>query len=110
MTRPSYVAELDPAAGIERTALAWQRTALALVAGSAILTRLTFDRLGSMSLMSAVIAGPVGVWIFLESRLRYRRGVGVRRPRRSRGGRAPFLLAAATSTVALTELLAMVEG
>ena len=42
---------MDPGVGNERTALAWQRTALALVAGSAILTRLTFDRLGAVALM-----------------------------------------------------------
>jgi uncharacterized membrane protein YidH (DUF202 family) len=99
--------EVDPGAGNERTALAWQRTALALVAGSVILSRLTFDRLGPAALISVVLAGPTGVWIFLEGRARYRhRATTCRGPGR-RDGRATLTLTLATLAVGVTELLAL---
>ena len=102
--------EPDPGLGNERTALAWQRTALSLLAGSAILARLTFDRLGPVALLSVAVAGPVGLWLFLESRGRYRHDAGVRRRPRSRGGRAPLALAVATVAAGLTELTALMRG
>ncbi len=105
MTAPTPT--LDPGAGNERTALAWQRTALALVAGAAILSRLTFDRLGVMALVSVAVAGPLGTWVLLESRGRYRHDAGLRSRQRSRSGRAPAALAIATAVVAVTELAAL---
>lgn len=100
----------DPGLGNERTALAWQRTALALVAGSAILARLTFDRLGVLALVSVVVALPLSVWVLVESRGRYAHDAGVRRRRRPRGGRAPAALTVATAVLALTELAALVAS
>lgn len=79
----------------ERTALAWQRTALALIAGSAVLTRLTFERLGLLALVSVGVAAPLGLWLFLTSRGRFRHEA------------APLVLAAATSAVALVEIAAL---
>ena len=79
----------------ERTALAWQRTALALVAGSAVLTRLTFERLGLLALVSVGVAAPLGLWLFLESRGRFRHEA------------APLVLTLATSAVALVEVAAL---
>ena len=101
------MAVTDPGVGNERTALAWQRTALSLVAASAILTRLTFDRLGAVALTSVLLAAPLGLWIFLESRGRYEHDAGISRRARSRGGRAPLTLTIATVIVGLTELLAL---
>ena len=100
----------DAGAGNERTALAWQRTALALVAGSAILSRLTFDRLGLLAVVSVAVAAPIGLWIFLESRGRYWHDAGVRARPRPRGGRAPLALTIAVVTVGLTELAAMLAA
>ncbi len=97
----------DPGIGNERTALAWQRTALSLIAGSAVLTRLTFDRLGLLALVSVGVAAPLGLWLFLESRGRYEHDAGLSRRPLRRGGRAPLALALATSAVALTELAAL---
>lgn len=100
----------DPArgAGVERTTLAWQRTALALVAGSAFLSRLTFERLGVAALLSVVVAAPLGCWLVAASRTRSRRAPGS--GLYARGGLAPALLTAATAAVAVTELLAVVSG
>jgi uncharacterized membrane protein YidH (DUF202 family) len=100
----------DPGAGNERTALAWQRTALALVAGAALLTRLTLDRLGWFAVVSVVVAGPLAGWVFVESRLRYAQAAAVRARPRPRGGRAPLALALATVVVATVELAALVAG
>lgn len=99
----------EPEAGVynERTSLAWQRTALALVAGSAIVARLTLDRLGPVAVASLVLVLPLALWVMLESRGRYTRHAGVARPR-SRGGRAPTALVLATVILALTELAAVV--
>lgn len=56
----------------ERTALAWQRTALSLIVGSAVVSKVTFERLGYLSTISMAVAVPAAVWIFLDSRGRYR--------------------------------------
>ncbi len=101
------MAVTDPGAGNERTALAWQRTALALVAGSAILSRLTFERLGAVALASVILAAPMGLWVFVESRGRYAHDAGINRRPQSRGGRAPLTLTIATLIVGFTELLAL---
>lgn len=91
----------------ERTALAWQRTALSLVAGAAILGRLTFSRLGFVAVVLLGAAVLLCLWVFAESRWRYVQQLG-RRPRaRGRGGRAALSLTAATCLIALTEVAAL---
>jgi uncharacterized membrane protein YidH (DUF202 family) len=93
----------------ERTALAWQRTALSLMAGTAILARLTFDRLGVAAVVVLGVALLLAMWVLVESRGRYEHDTG-RRPRpRSRGGRAPATLAVATVVVGLTETAALLR-
>jgi uncharacterized membrane protein YidH (DUF202 family) len=88
----------------ERTALAWQRTALSLVVGSVLLARLTFDRLGALALASPAIALPLSVWVLVQSRRRYR---GDPQRRLRRGGGTPAVLAVAAAALALTELAAL---
>ncbi len=97
---------LDDGRANERSALAWQRTALSMMAASALVTRLTFERLGWVSLLSAM-ALPLSAWVMLESRLRYSHDAGIRLRRRSRDGRAPAALALATAAMAATELVAL---
>ncbi|WP_340537730.1 DUF202 domain-containing protein [Nocardioides sp. GXZ039] len=95
----------EPDVGLsnERTALAWQRTALSLLAGVAVVARLTFDDVGLLLLLPLGVAGLLALWVFAESRFRYRRpAAGVRR-----GGRAPFALAVATVLIAAVELIAI---
>ena len=90
----------------ERTALAWQRTALATIAGAAVVARLTLDRLGALVVIGLVVAVPLGLWVFLESRSRYRDDpVGV-----ARDGRATAAVTLGVVAIALTELAALVVG
>ncbi len=98
---------LDPGIGNERTALAWQRTALAVLAAAAILSRLTFDRLGLLALVSLGASAPIALWLFMESRGRYLHDAQVRVRPRPRGGRAPLTLTIATLAIGLTELAAL---
>lgn len=91
----------------ERTALAWQRTALALMAGTTIMARLTFEDLGWMSLVVLSVALVLCGWVFIESRGRYSHTAGLRPRRGARGGRAPAALAVATVLVAATEIAAL---
>jgi uncharacterized membrane protein YidH (DUF202 family) len=97
---------LDDGRGNERSALAWQRTALSVMTVSALMTRLTFESLGWVALLNA-IALPLSVSVLLESRLRYSHDAGIRLRRRSRDGRAPAALALATAAMAATELVAL---
>jgi uncharacterized membrane protein YidH (DUF202 family) len=108
-SEPSHV-EPSPTVANERTALAWQRTALALLAGSAIVARLTADRIGLLAALSLVAVLPLAIWVMAESRGRYAHDAGVRLRPRPRGGRAPFVLTVATILIALTELAALVAG
>lgn len=95
---------LDVGVANERTALAWQRTALALMAGAAILARLTFDDAGAAALTPLAVALLLGLWVFAESRGRYADQAGIRQRHGPRSGRAVTALAVATVLVALTEL------
>lgn len=91
----------------ERTGLAWQRTALSLVTGSAILSRFTFERLGIVAVVSFAVVASLAGWLFWEARGRYRHAPDVERGRRPRGGRAPATVAAAVAVLASTELAAL---
>ena len=62
----------------DRTALAWQRTALSLLAGAAVLGRLTFDRLGLEALVLLGFAALLSLWVFAESTRRYAQHTGCR--------------------------------
>jgi uncharacterized membrane protein YidH (DUF202 family) len=91
----------------ERTALAWQRTALSLVAAAAVVARLTLDRLGAFALLSLVVVLPLSLWVMVESRGRYAHDAGVRRRAHGRSGRAAAVLTVSVATIALTELTAL---
>lgn len=91
----------------ERTALAWQRTALAVVAGAAVMARLTFDSVGPLALVLLGTALGLALWLVLEASTRYRRKSS---PRPPRGGRAPAVLSVAVALLATTELVALLVG
>jgi uncharacterized membrane protein YidH (DUF202 family) len=93
----------------ERTGLAWQRTALALLAGAAIISRLTFERLGLVAFVVLGVVMPLSVWVLVETRGRYADDARTGSRWRSRDGRAPSAVAAATLVLALAELLAIVR-
>lgn len=90
----------------ERTALAWQRLAIAVIAGSAALTRLTFDRLGPFALISLVNV-PIGIWVLFESNRRYRHEAGPQARATERGGRAHAAIAGAIALLGVVQLAAI---
>lgn len=102
----------DPEPGVynERTALAWQRTALGLLAGAAIVSRLALGSLGVFAAVAVVVAMPLTGWVLWASRRRYHAHAGRRFRLRQRGGRAPAALAAVTVVIGVTELAALLAG
>ena len=93
----------DPGTAPERTALAWQRTALTVLAGALLVSRLTLDTLGAAAFVVVVVTVPIAVWVLVESRLRHRRGT-------RQGGRAAAALTAAVVALAATELVALLRS
>jgi uncharacterized membrane protein YidH (DUF202 family) len=93
----------------ERTALAWQRTALSLLAGAAVLGRLTFAQLGWAAIALLGVAALLCLWVFAESRWRYVQQLGVRHRTHERDGRAAMSLTVATCLIALTESAALLR-
>lgn len=100
---------MDGGLANERTALAWQRTALSLVAAAAILGRLTFAQLGWVAIAMLGLAIMLCLWVFAESRWRYAQQLGLRQRTRERGGRAALFLVVATCLIAITEMAALVS-
>lgn len=94
----------DPGIANERTALAWQRTALSIVGGAAILARLRAEDLALLA-VPLTLAALLGLWVLLESRGRYHRTARAER----RGGRAPMALTIATALIAVSELVALLR-
>jgi uncharacterized membrane protein YidH (DUF202 family) len=101
MSSPAYPAQN------ERTALAWQRTALSLMVASMLVLRLTVDALGAPALVGTGIAFPLALWVFVESRSRYRHHAGLRLRSRARGGRAGAALTSALVMLGGLELAAV---
>lgn len=107
---PPEAAEPPDSAANERTALAWQRTALSLLAGAAIVARLAVDRVGVLAVMGFALSLPLAGWVLWESRGRYHHDAGIRERPRPRGGRAPTMLVLMIVLVTATELSAMAVG
>ncbi|TYL44851.1 DUF202 domain-containing protein [Nocardioides sp. BGMRC 2183] len=102
--------DTDTGLSNERTALAWQRTALSLMVAAAVMGRLSFGRLGEIAMLPLGIAAVLSAWVFVESRGRYDDAAQRRRRPRPRGGRAPLALAVATVLIAGTEIAAFLTG
>lgn len=100
----------DTGVSNERTALAWQRTALSLLASAAIMARPTWSELGGLVAVPLGGAVVLSGWVFWESRGRYAHDAGTRPRARARGGRAPVALTAAITLIAMTELAALVAA
>jgi hypothetical protein len=97
----------DPGLANERTALAWQRTALSLMASTGVMARLTWSRLGLFAVLTLTIALTLAVWVFFESRGRYSHDAGTHGRTGPRGGRAPAFVATIIALLAATELVAL---
>lgn len=90
----------------ERTALAWQRTALSLLAGAAAITRLTYAELGNAVLLCAYAALMITGFLFWTSRTHYLHRD--RTPAQSRPcGRNAALTTLVVVILAATELIAI---
>lgn len=98
----------DPGLSNERTALAWQRTALTLVVAAAILARLTLGSSGAGAAIVPVLAIVLGLWVFGESARRYLGAHRYRAGSRPRGGRAPTAMSMATVLLCVTEVVVLV--
>jgi uncharacterized membrane protein YidH (DUF202 family) len=83
----------------ERTALAWHRTALSLLAGAAGISRLTYSRLGPYALLCLGLVLPLVLLVLWR-----RRNVGRRRG--STAG-AALSLTVITLVMGVTELVAL---
>ncbi len=98
-----------PGAQNERTALSWQRTALSLIVASAALARLAYERVGYPGLL-CLVAIPASLFVFRESRTRYRRrGPDDGNPH-ARGGIAGLTVAAIIIVLCLTSLAIVLRG
>ncbi len=66
-------APFDPGLQLERTALSWRRTALALTIGPLLAARVLAPELGVLSVLAAVGGVALGGYVALASSARYRR-------------------------------------
>jgi uncharacterized membrane protein YidH (DUF202 family) len=62
----------DPGLQPERTALAWQRTGLALAGASVVVARLTFSTVGILAFVAALSGLAHAVMVFVVQRRLYR--------------------------------------
>ena len=93
----------------ERTALAWQRTALSVAVAAAVLARLTYGDLGAGALV--VLAACLGLcgWVLVDTRRRYRGRVLADDERPGIGAWAAAV-AASVVLMGVAELTALVVG
>jgi uncharacterized membrane protein YidH (DUF202 family) len=73
MTAPTPAGLFDPGMQPERTALAWQRTALSMAVGSLVALRVFPLILGQWAIIPAAVALALAGLLFAASHLRYRR-------------------------------------
>lgn len=104
MSTTSSTRQQDRGLANERTALAWQRTALSIVAAAAIMGRLRWQSGGVAAVLLLGTALILSAWVIFESYARYTHDAGSRRRRRSRGGRGPLFLALATAFIGIAEI------
>lgn len=107
VTDASVRAGNDPGLQNERTAFAWQRTALAVLASAAVVARLMYPTLGWCALLGIAFALVATAWVFRRSRLRYRRTHAVAEGKYARGGTDALLITAAVLLMGLLVLAAI---
>ncbi|SDT64029.1 DUF202 domain-containing protein [Jiangella sp. DSM 45060] len=95
----------DHGAQNERTALAWTRTALALLVGVVLATRLAAEPLGPAAVVFGLVVAPVAVAVLLLARRRYRRShEALHADRALPDGKLPALVALVTLLLAVLEI------
>lgn len=70
----------DPGGQNERTSLAWQRTALSIAAGAAVVSRLTISNIGAWAIIVFALSVAMSVVTFLSARWEYRRRAQLQAP------------------------------
>ncbi|HEY1134077.1 MAG TPA: DUF202 domain-containing protein [Nocardioides sp.] len=100
MSGPGYASD---SAAPERTALAWQRTALSLAVAAIVIGRLSVGTLGPLAVVGAALAALFSAGVLLARRV-------VDRPVERRGGAVPLLLTLAVVTLGVVEVVAAVVG
>ncbi|MGH8824688.1 MAG: DUF202 domain-containing protein [Jiangellaceae bacterium] len=104
-TGPGVVSSGDSGRPHERTALAWTRTALALLGAALLATRVVVDRLGLLTVAVAVVTLPLAVVVLVGAGRRYRSAhVALRTPGRLPDGRLPAGVSVLVVVLAVTEL------
>jgi uncharacterized membrane protein YidH (DUF202 family) len=108
------VPDLDPwDAGVqnERTALAWQRTGLALFGATIVAGRLGMRHWPAVTVLALSPALLLSLVLMRLSGLRYRRAqAALHDQRQGPGGRLPFAAAAAVTMLGLAALAAVLAG
>ncbi|MBS43025.1 MAG: hypothetical protein CMH83_07700 [Nocardioides sp.] len=108
---PRPAGDPPPAVQAERTGLAWQRTAIALLVASLVLARLGVLEHGVRALVVPALAVPLCVAVLLLSRRHRAREAGAdERPASGPTGALGAALAAATAALCLAELGVLLLG
>ena len=100
----------DPGLQPERTALAWQRSALALAAATIVVGRLTFSAVGLVALLVVALGVAHAAVIFATARRHYRVQTGDARTRMWPTGVHAALLSAQVAALGLLEMLAVLRS
>ncbi|PSL02518.1 uncharacterized membrane protein YidH (DUF202 family) [Haloactinopolyspora alba] len=101
----------DSGAQNERTALAWTRTALALLLAAVLATRLAAEPLGVLAVAFGAVTAPLAVLVLLMARRRYRRAHDALHGERALpDGRLPALVTLITGLLAVLEIVYAVIG
>lgn len=95
----------DRGAQNERTALAWTRTALALLVGVVLASRLAAESLGPAAVVFGLVVAPASLLVLVLARRRYRRShEALHGARALPDGKLPGLVALVTLLLAALEI------
>lgn len=101
----------DRGAQNERTALAWTRTALAMLVGVVLAARVAAEPLGVAAVVFGVVVAPIAVAVLVLARRRYHRShEALHMAGALPDGRLPALVAVVTLLLALLEIAYAVAG
>jgi uncharacterized membrane protein YidH (DUF202 family) len=95
----------DPGLQPERTALAWQRSALALAAATIVVGRLTFSSVGLIALIVVALGVGHAAVIFATAHQHYRIRTGEVKAKRWPTGVHAVLLSVQVTALGLLEML-----
>jgi uncharacterized membrane protein YidH (DUF202 family) len=100
----------DPGLQPERTALAWQRSALALAAATIVIGRLTFSAVGVLALLVVALGVAHAAVVFATAQRHYRVRTGDTQARMWPTGVHAALLSAQVGALGILEMLAVLRS